>query len=109
MHFLLVFMVGKTSFATVQPWAGRSENIYLLCKVSLLHPPSSLGLDGEGESLSRYDDKLEEPKEPSSPYSQHIFSLFSTPMKRSGQPSHKQLKQDCPLRFIGVENKEKIC
>ena len=43
---------GYAVCSTVQPKAGRSENIYLLCKVSLLHPPSSLGLDGEGESLS---------------------------------------------------------
>ena len=85
MHLQLVFMTGKTSFATVQPWAGRSLNIYCVAKVSKLHQPSSLGLDGGGESLSRYVDKQEEHKEPSSPYAQYIFSLFSTEVKRSGK------------------------
>ena len=39
---------GVLHISTVQPKAGRSENIYWLCKVSLLLPPSSLGLDGHG-------------------------------------------------------------
>ena len=37
-----------------QGWTVRED--ILLCKVSLLHPPSSLGLDGGGERLSCYDD-----------------------------------------------------
>ena len=40
-----------------RPTLGWTVREYiLLCKVSLLHPPSSLGLDGGGERLSCYDD-----------------------------------------------------
>ncbi len=56
---------GVLHTSTVQPKAGRSENIYWLCKVSLLLPPSSLGLDGHGQHLSRLEDILEVPEEPS--------------------------------------------
>ena len=42
--------------STVQPKAGRSENIYWLCKVSLLLPPSSLGLDGQEQPIRRFED-----------------------------------------------------
>ena len=49
-----------------QGWTVR-EGI-LLCKVSLLHPPSSLGLDGDGTFLPRHNDLPEVQKKPSSPY-----------------------------------------
>ena len=60
-------IAGVLHTSTVQPKAGRSENIYLLCKVCLLHPPSSLGLDGHGQHLSRFEDTQEVLGEPSSP------------------------------------------
>ena len=44
----LAFWAGVLHISTVQPKAGRSENIYCLGKVSLLLLPSSLGLDGRG-------------------------------------------------------------
>ena len=52
-----------------RPTQGRTakEDI-LLCKVSLLHPPSSLGLDGDGTFLPRHNDFPEVQKKPSSPY-----------------------------------------
>ena len=50
-----------------QGWTVREY--ILLCKVSLLHPPSSLGLDGDGTFLPRHNDLPEVQKEPSSPYS----------------------------------------
>ena len=50
----------------IQGWTVR-EGI-LLCKVSLLHPPSSLGLDGDGTFLPRHNDLPEVQKKPSSPY-----------------------------------------
>ena len=53
---------------TVQPKAGRSREYILLGKVSRLHPPSSLGLDGEGKPLPHHSDQLEVHKEPSSTY-----------------------------------------
>ena len=56
---------GASHTSTVQPKAGRSENIYWLCKVSLLLPPSSLGLDGHGQYLSCFEDMQEVPEEPS--------------------------------------------
>ena len=49
-----------------QGWTVR-EGI-LLCKVSLLHPPSSLGLDGDGIFLPQHNDLPEVQKKPSSPY-----------------------------------------
>ena len=49
-----------------QGWTVRED--ILLCKVSLLHPPSSLGLDGDGTFLPWHDDLPEVQKEPSSPY-----------------------------------------
>ena len=56
---------GALHTSTVQPKAGRSENIYWLCKVSLLLPPSSLGLDGHAQHLSWFEDIQEVPEEPS--------------------------------------------
>ena len=50
--------------STVQPKAGRSLNIYFDAKVSKLHPPSSLGLDGDGAYLPLYDDQQEVHQEP---------------------------------------------
>ena len=38
-----------------QGWTVREY--ILLCKVSLLHPPSSLGLDGDGTFLPRHENK----------------------------------------------------
>ena len=55
---------GVLHTSTVQPKAGRSENIYWLCKVSLLLPPSSLGLDGHGQYLSCFEDMQGASKEP---------------------------------------------
>ena len=49
-----------------QGWTVKED--ILLCKVSLLHPPSSLGLDGDGTFLPRHNDLPEVQKEPSSPY-----------------------------------------
>ena len=49
-----------------QGWTVR-ESI-LLCKVSLLHPPSSLGLDGDGTFLPRHNDLPKVQKKLSSPY-----------------------------------------
>ena len=60
-------IAGVLHTSTVQPKAGRSENIYWLCKVCLLHPPSSLGLDGHGQHLSWFEDIPEVPEKPSSP------------------------------------------
>ena len=65
----LVFRTGALHTSTVQPKAGRSENIYWLCKVSLLLPPSSLGLDGHAQYLSWFEDIQEVPEKPSSPCS----------------------------------------
>ena len=48
-----------------QGWTVREY--ILLCKVSLLHSPSSLGLDGHEQLLSRLEDAQKAPKEPSSP------------------------------------------
>ena len=40
-----------------RPTLGWTVREYiLLCKVSLLHPPSSLGSDGGGDAFSCYDD-----------------------------------------------------
>ena len=63
----LASWTGALHTSTVQPKAGRSENIYFIGKVSLLHSPSSLGLDGHEQLLSRLEDAQEVPKEPSSP------------------------------------------
>ena len=52
---------------STQGWTVREY--ILLCKVSKLHPPSSLGLDGHKLLLSRLEDAQEVPKEPSSPRS----------------------------------------
>ena len=60
-------IAGVLHTSTVQPKAGRSENIYWLCEVSLLLPPSSLGLDGHGQHLSRFEYTLEVPEKPPSP------------------------------------------
>ena len=60
---------GALHMPTVQPKAGRSENIYFDAKVSKLHPPSSLGLDGDGTFLPWHDDLPKVQKKPSSPYS----------------------------------------
>ena len=49
-----------------QGWTVRED--ILLCKVSLLHPPSSLGLDGDGTFLPRHNDLPKVQKKPSSPY-----------------------------------------
>ena len=49
-----------------QGWTVR-EGI-LLCKVNLLHPPSSLGLNGDGTFLPRHNDLPKVQKKPSSPY-----------------------------------------
>ena len=49
-----------------QGWTVKED--ILLCKVSLLHPPSSLGLDGDGTFLPRHNDLPEVQKKPSSPY-----------------------------------------
>ena len=49
---------GALHTSTVQPKAGRSENIYWLGKVSLLHPPSSLGLDGGCMQCTRPGGKM---------------------------------------------------
>ena len=65
----LAFRTGALHTSTVQPKAGRSENIYRLCKVSLLLPPSSLGLDGHAQYLSWFEDMQEVPEEPPSPCS----------------------------------------
>ena len=56
---------GALHISTVQPKAGWSENIYWLCKVNLLLPPSSLGLDGHGQYLSCFEDMQGVPEEPS--------------------------------------------
>ena len=63
----LASWTGALHTFTVQPKAGRSENIYFPGKVSLLLPPSSLGLDGHKQPQSRLEDAQEVPKEPSSP------------------------------------------
>ena len=73
----LVFRTGALHTSTVQPKAGRSENIYWLCKVSLLLPPSSLGLDGQEQPIRRFEDIQEVPKEPSSPCSPFGFLVHS--------------------------------
>ena len=70
---------GVLHTSTVQPKAGRSENIYLLCKVCLLLPPSSLGLDGYGQHLSWFEDMQEVPEEPSSPCSPIGFPCTQHP------------------------------
>ena len=52
-----------------RPTQGWTVGEYiLLCKVSRLHPPSSLGLDGEGKPQPHHDDQQEVQKEPSSTY-----------------------------------------
>ena len=58
---------------TVQPKAGRSLNIYFDAKVSMLHPPSSLGLDGDEERFPHHDDLLEGCREPTSPGTLMVF------------------------------------
>ena len=58
-----------------RPTLGWTVGEYiLLCKVSWLHPPSSLGLDGGGMCFPRHDDWLEGQREPSSPC---FFSLLA--------------------------------
>ena len=82
---------GVLHTSTVQPKAGRSENIYWLCKVSLLLPPSSLGLDGHGQHLSRFEYTLEVPEKPPSPCLSIGFPCTQHPSyhqpKGYGEPS----------------------
>ena len=84
-------IAGVLHTSTVQPKAGRSENIYWLCKVSLLHPPSSLGLDGHGQHLSRLEDMQKVPEKPSSSCLPTVFPCTQHPSyhqpKGYGEPS----------------------
>ena len=82
----LAFRTGALHTLTVQPKAGRSENIYWLCKVSLLLPPSSLGLDGHAQSLSCFEDIQEVQKEPTFPCSSISFPC--TASKLSSAKGH---------------------
>ena len=62
-----------------RPTQGWTVGEYiLLCKVSKLHPPSSLGLDGDGQILSRFEYMQEVPKEPTSPCSSIVFLVQPT-------------------------------
>ena len=54
-------------YRPTQGWTVREY--ILLCKVSLLHPPSSLGLDGDVTFLPRHNDLPKVQKKLSSPYS----------------------------------------
>ena len=92
----LAFRTGALHTLTVQPKAGRSENIYWLCKVSLLLPPSSLGLDGHAQYLSWFEDIQEVPEKPSSSCSPIGFPC--TQHRSYHQPKgHREPSLDCLL------------
>ena len=77
---------GEWRTSTVQPKAGRSENIYWPCKVSLLLPPSSLGLDGQEQPIRWFEDIQEVQKEPTFPCSSISFPC--TASKLSSAKGH---------------------
>ena len=61
---------GRYAIHLHRPTQGWTVREYiLLCQVSKLHPPSSLGLDGQGQLLPRCKDTQEVPKKPTSPCS----------------------------------------
>ena len=82
----LASRTGEWRTSTVQPKAGRSENIYWLCKVSLLLPPSSLGLDGQEQPIRWFEDIQEVQKEPTFPCSSISFPC--TASKLSSAKGH---------------------
>ena len=54
---------GRCAISPDRPTQGWTVGEYiLLCKVSKLHPPSSLGLDGDGQILSRFEYMQEVPQ-----------------------------------------------
>ena len=70
---------GRCAISPDRPTQGWTVGEYiLLCKVSKLHPPSSLGLDGDGQILSRFEYMQEVPKEPTSPCSSIVFLVQPT-------------------------------
>ena len=82
----LASRTGALHTSTVQPKAGRSENIYWPCKVSLLLPPSSLGLDGQEQPIRWFEDIQEVQKEPTFPCSSISFPC--TALKLSSAKGH---------------------
>ena len=80
-----------------QGWTVREY--ILLCKVSLLHPPSSLGLDGDGTFLPRHNDLPKVQKKFSSPY------LLITEVREGSTLSHCGLRSRL-LRLSGKRQPE---
>ena len=64
----------------------RSLNIYFDAKVSMLHSPSSLGLDGDEERLLHHEGRLEVHQKPSSPCAQTGICRIISSNRYKGQP-----------------------